>query len=141
MATHGLHRKWQSLTSCQRHTSKPIDKIFGMIDNVIDLNNLAKFGFGKIFPEGGTHTQHIRVRSFKKKLVTLFVKGAAKTSEQISTRNTSLVRVRSYSINEKYRSMTLTLKRSNSAILFDPNNFDPNFLENGTILKESVYRS
>ena len=28
--------------------------------------------------------------------------------------------------------MTLTLKRSKSAILFDPKNFDPNFLENGT---------
>ena len=64
MATHGLHWKWQSLTPCQRHTSKPIEKIFGMIDYVIDLNNLAKFGSGKIFPDGGTHTQHIRVRPF-----------------------------------------------------------------------------
>ena len=43
-----------------------------------------------------------------------------------------LVRVRPFSRNEKYRSMTLTLKRSKSAILFDPKNIDPNFLENGT---------
>ena len=64
MATHGLHWKWQSLTPCQRHPSEPIEKIFGTIDYVIDLNNLAKFGFGKIFPDGGTHTQHIRVRPF-----------------------------------------------------------------------------
>ena len=64
MATHGLHWKWRSLTPCQRHPSEPIEKIFGTIDYVIDLNNLAKFGFGKIFPDGGTHTQHIRVRPF-----------------------------------------------------------------------------
>ena len=64
MATHGLHWKWQSLTPCQRHPSEPIEKIFGTIDYVIDLNNQAKFGFGKIFPDGDTHTQHIRVRPF-----------------------------------------------------------------------------
>ena len=64
MATHGLHWKWRSLIPCQRHPSEPIEKIFGLIDYVIDLNNLAKFGFGKIFPDGGTHTQHIRVRPF-----------------------------------------------------------------------------
>ena len=33
----------------ERHPSKPIEKKFGTIDYVIDLNNLAKFGFGKIF--------------------------------------------------------------------------------------------
>ena len=43
-----------------------------------------------------------------------------------------LVRIRPFSGNEKYRSMTLTMKRSKSAISFDPKNFDPNFLENGT---------
>ena len=64
MAIYGLHCKWQSLTPCQRHPSEPIENIFGRIDYVIDLNNLAKFGFGKIFPDGGTHTQHIRVRPF-----------------------------------------------------------------------------
>ena len=64
MATHGLHLKLQSLTPCQRHPGEPIEKIFGTIDNVIDLNNWQKFGFGKIFPVGGTHTQHIRVRPF-----------------------------------------------------------------------------
>ena len=50
MATHGLHWKWKNFTPCQRHPSEPIEKIFGMIDNVIDLNKLAKFGFEKIFP-------------------------------------------------------------------------------------------
>ena len=64
MATHGLHRKWQSLTPCQRHPSEQIEKIFGTIDYVIDLNNLAKFGFGKIFWVGGTYTQHIKGSSF-----------------------------------------------------------------------------
>ena len=28
MGTHGLHWKWQSLTSCQRHPSQPIKKYF-----------------------------------------------------------------------------------------------------------------
>ena len=92
MATHGVHWKWQSLTPCQRHPSEPIEKIFGMIDNVIDLNNLAKFGFGKIFPDGGTHTQHIRVRPFLK-LFTLFDDGAAETAEPILTRDMSIAAV------------------------------------------------
>ena len=56
MATHGLHWKRQSLTPCQRHPSEPIEKIFGTIDYVINLNNLAKFGFEKIFGDGGTYT-------------------------------------------------------------------------------------
>ena len=38
MATHGLHWKRLSLTPCHSHTSEPIEKIFGPIDNVIDLN-------------------------------------------------------------------------------------------------------
>ena len=59
MAIYGLHWKWRSLTPCQRHPSEPIEKIFGTIDNVIDLNNLAKFGSGKIFRDWGTYTQHI----------------------------------------------------------------------------------
>ena len=60
MAIYGLHWKWQSLTPCQRHLSEPIEKIFGTIDYVIDLNNLAKFGFRKIFRDWGTYTQHIK---------------------------------------------------------------------------------
>ena len=60
MAIYGLHWKWRSLTPCQRHPSEPIEKKFGTIDYVIDLNNLAKFGFGKIFRDWGTYTQHIR---------------------------------------------------------------------------------
>ena len=61
------------------------------IDHVIDLNNLAKFGFEKIFPDGDTHTQHIRVRPFFSffQLFTHFDEGAAKTAEPIVTRNTS----------------------------------------------------
>ena len=35
-------------------------KIFCTIDYVIDLNNLAKFGFGKIFRDWGTYTHYIR---------------------------------------------------------------------------------
>ena len=138
MATHGLHWKWQSLTPCQRHPSEPIEKIFGMIDYVIDLNNLAKFGFGKIFADGGTHTQHIRVRPFFFFFSTFYAlwwgcsqNGWTDFDAQYVIRR-RFVRIRPFSINEKYRSMTLTLKRSKSAILFDPKNFDPNFLENGT---------
>ena len=64
MANYGLHWKWRSLTPCQRHPSEPIEKIFGTIDYVIDLNNLAKFGFGKISRDWGTYTQHIKVCAF-----------------------------------------------------------------------------
>ena len=64
MATYALHWKWRISTPCQRHPSDPIEKIFGTIDYVIDLNNLAKFGFGKIFRDWGTYTQHIRVCAF-----------------------------------------------------------------------------
>ena len=58
MAIYGLHWKWRSLTHCQRHPSEPIEKIFGTIDYVINLNNLAKFGFGNISRDWGTYTQH-----------------------------------------------------------------------------------
>ena len=136
MATHGLHWKWQSLTPCQRHPSEPIEKIFGTIDYVIDLNNQAKFAFGKIFPDGDTHTQHIRVRPFF--FLTFYAlwwgcsqNGWTDFDAQYVIRR-RLVRVRPFSRNKKYRSMTLTSKRSKSAILFDPKNFYPNFLENGT---------
>ena len=40
-----------------------LKNIFGTIDYVIDLNNLAKFGYGNIFPDGGIHTQHISQKS------------------------------------------------------------------------------
>ena len=84
------------MTPCQRHPSERFEKIFGTINNLIDLNNLAKFGFGKIFGDGGTYTQHIRVRSVLFLLfiifllVTLFDEGAAKTAEPILTRNMSI---------------------------------------------------
>ena len=64
MSIYGLHWKWRILTPYQRRPSEPIEKIFGMIDYVIDLNNLAKFGFGRIFRDWGTYTQHIRVCAF-----------------------------------------------------------------------------
>ena len=122
MATHGSHWKWLSLTTCQRHPGKPIEKIFGMIDYVIDLKNLAKFGFEKIFPDGGTHTQHERVRPFfsLKKLFYALWWGCSQNdstdfdAQYVNRRR--LVRVRPFSRNYKNRSMTLTLKRSKSAI-------------------------
>ena len=52
---------WLSIM-CEK--SEPTEQKFGMIDNVIYLNNLAKFGFGKIFGGRATHTQHMRVRTF-----------------------------------------------------------------------------
>ena len=36
MATHGLHWKWQNLTTRHRNPSEPIEKIFGMINYVVD---------------------------------------------------------------------------------------------------------
>ena len=39
----------------KRHPSEPIEKIFGTINYVIDLYNLAKFGFWKIFGDWGTY--------------------------------------------------------------------------------------
>ena len=135
MATHGLHWKWQSLTPCQTPEWTAIEKIFGMIDYVIDLNNLAKFGFGKNFPDGGTHTQHIRVRPFFKNFLRSLMRVQPKRLNRFwraICQSTPFGEVRPFSRNEKYRSKTLTLKRSKSAILFDPQNFDPNFLENGT---------
>ena len=92
MAIHGLHWKWQSLTPRQRHPSEPIEKVFGTIDYVIDLNNPAKCGFGKIFGDGGIYTQHIRVRPFffSFQLFTLFDTGTAKTAEPILTRDMSI---------------------------------------------------
>ena len=100
MATHGLHWKWLSLTPCQSRPSEPIEKIFDRIDYVIDLNNLAKFGFRKIFTDGGTHTQHIRVRpsfsffSFFSFIFFNFLKfhlwwRCSQTAKPILTRNTS----------------------------------------------------
>ena len=68
-------------------------KYYNSIDYVIGLNNLAKFGFGKILPNGGTHTQNIRVRPFFLnffQLFTLFDEGAAKTAEPIFTRIMSI---------------------------------------------------
>ena len=145
MATHGLHWKWQSLTPCQRHPSEPIEKIFGTIDYVIDLNNLAKFGFGKIFEDGGTYTQHIRVHPFFFLLKFIFLTfyalwwGCSWTGwigwtdfDARYVNRRQLVRVRPFSRNEEYRSMTMTLKRSNSAILCDLQNFEPISLGNGT---------
>ena len=64
ISTHSLYWMRSLIGSQCRHPSEPSEKIFGTIDYVIDLNNLAEFGLGKIFPDGDTHTQHIRVRPF-----------------------------------------------------------------------------
>ena len=65
---HGDHACWNGPNALwygeQASSSEPIEKIFGPIDYVIDLNNLEKFGFGKIFWNRGTYTQNIRVRPF-----------------------------------------------------------------------------
>ena len=92
MATHGLHWKWQSLTLAKDTRVNRLKKIFGTIDYVINLNNPAKFGFGKIFGDVGAYTQHIRVCAFFffLKLFTLFDEGVAKTAEPILTRDMSI---------------------------------------------------
>ena len=144
MANYGLHWKCQSLTPCQRHPSEPIEKIFGTIGYVIDLNNLSKFGFGKIFGDGGTYTQHIRVCAFFLTFYALRhahnLNGWTDFDAQYLKRR-RLVRGGAFSMIEKNRSMTLTLKRSKSAILFGLQNFNRHYLENGTRYRESVNRS
>ena len=149
MAIYGLHWKWRSWTPCQRHPSEPIEKIFGTIDYVIDLNNLAKFGFGKIFRDRGTYTQHIRFCAFFSFYFFLFLfyfiffitfyalwhgyslNGWTDFDAQYLKRR-RLVRGGAFSIKEKNRNLTLTFKRSKSAILFGLQNFDRHYLENGT---------
>ena len=134
MATYALHWKWRILTSCQRQPSGPIGKIFGTIDYVIDLNNLAKFGFGKFFRDWGTYTQHIRVCAFLKTVYALrhahSLNGWTDFHAQYLKRR-RLVRGDAFSMMEKNRSLTLTFKLSKSAILFGLQNFDRHYLENG----------
>ena len=142
MAIYGLHWKWRSLTPCQRQTSEPIEKIFGRINNVIDLNSLAKFGFGKIFRDWGTYTQHIRFCAFFFFFLFIFLtfyalwhryslNGWTDFDAQYLKRR-RLVRGGAFSMKEKNRFLTLTFKRSKSAILFSLQNFDRHYLENGT---------
>ena len=138
MAIYGLHWKWRSLTPCQRHPGEPIEKIFGTIDYVIDLNNLAKFGFGKIFRDWGTYTQHIRVCAFFLFFITFYalrhahsLNGWTDFDAQYLKRR-RLERGGAFSMLEQNRNLTLTFKRSKSAILFGLQNFDRHYLENGT---------
>ena len=137
MATHGLHWKWQSLTPCQRHPSEPIEKIFGTIDYVIDLNNQAKFGFGKIFPDGDTHTQHIRVRPFFSFFFFFFLtfyalwwgcsqNGWTDFDAQYVIRR-RLVRVRPFSRNEKISVNDLDLEKVKIRHFVWPEKFWPEF--------------
>ena len=139
MAIYGLHWKWRILTPCQRHPSEPIEKIFGMIDYVIDLNNLAKFGSGKIFRDWGTYAQHIRVCAFFFFFFFFITFYALRHAHSLNgwtdfdaryLKRRRLVRGCSFSMTEKNRS--LTFKRSKSAILFGVQNFDRHYLENGT---------
>ena len=138
MAIYGLHWKWRSLTPCQRHPSKPIEKIFGTIDYVIDLNNPAKFGFGKIFRDWGTYTQHIRVGAFFFFFLTFYALGHAYSQNGWTDfdaqylKRRRLVRGGAFSMIEKKLFLTLTFKRSKSAILFCLQNFDRHYLDNGT---------
>ena len=134
MATTGSHWKCQSLTRPLPKTPESTD--WKNIWHYWLRHNLAKFGFGKISRGGGTYAQNIRVRPFffLKKLFTLFDEAATETADfdaQYVIRR-RLARVRLFCGNGKYRSMTLTLNRSKSAILCGLQNVDPIFLENGT---------
>ena len=91
MATHGLHENGEVWPFA--NPSEPIEKIFGTIDYVIDLNE--KFGFGP------THTQHIRVRPFFSFFLTFYALWS-KTAEPILAQyviRRRLVRVRPFSRN------------------------------------------
>ena len=139
IATHGLHWKWQSLTPCRRHPSEPIEKIFGTIDHVIDLNNLAKFGFRKKF-SGRRYTyptcKGSSFFSFFKTFYALLMRVQAKMAEPILTSNTSFHAI--WWESDPFLETTnigqwlWPWQGQNPPFCFDPKNFDPNFLENGT---------
>ena len=136
MAIYGLHWKWRSLTPCQRHPSEPIEKIFGTIDYVIDLNNLAKFGFGKIF-RGYIYPTYKGLCFFFFFLTFYALRHAHSLNgwtdfDAQYLKRRRLVRGGAFSMIEKNRNLTLTFKRSKSAILFGLQNFDRHYLENGT---------
>ena len=112
---------------CQRLPSEPIEKIFGTIDYVIDFDNLEKFGSGKIFRDWGTYTQ-----------ITFY---ALRHSHNLNGwtdfnahnfKRRRLVEGGAFSMLERNRFLTLTFKRSKSAMLFGLQNFDRHYLENGT---------
>ena len=133
MAIYGLHWKWRSLTPCQRHPGEPIEKkIFSTVDNVIDLNNLAKFGFGKIFRDWGIYTQHMMGLCFFYALRHAHSLNGWTDFDAQYLKRRRLVRGGAFSMLEKNRFLTLTFKRSKSAILFGLQNFDRHYLENGT---------
>ena len=141
MAIYGLHWKWRSLTPCQRHPSKPIEIIFSTIDHVIDLNILAKFGFGKFFWDWGTYTQHIRVCaffSFFKFVFTFYALWHGYSlndwtdSDAQYLKRRRLVRGDAFSMIEWNRFLNLAFTRLISAILFGLQNFDRHHRENGT---------
>ena len=52
---------------------QPIEQIFDMINYVIKLNNLPKFGFEKISRDGDTYTQYIKSSSFYSFLNFLYI--------------------------------------------------------------------
>ena len=121
MAIYGLHWKWRSLTPCQRHPKEPIKKIFNTIDYVIDLNNLAKYGFGEIIRDWGTYTQHIRVCAFFFFLLFFITFYALRHAYSLNgwtdchaqyLERRRLVRGGAISMLEKNRFLTLTFKRS-----------------------------
>ena len=125
--TENFGRLPKSVTPYQRHPSERIETKFGIINYVIDLNNLAKFDFG-IF--SGTDT---RVCAF---LLFLFfwnflISLTRIQPKQLNRLSCAISKMTPLVIGGTF-SMTLTFKRSNYAILCGLKNVDLHFLENGT---------
>ena len=58
MATNGWHWKWWNFTLTEailEIPSEQIEKQFGTIDHITDLNELYKFGLDQIYGDWGTH--------------------------------------------------------------------------------------
>ena len=148
MAIYGLHWKLRSLTPCQRHPSEPNEKIFGTIDHVIDLNNVAKLSFAKIFRDWGTYTKHIvRVCAFFSFLF-YFLRSLTRVQPKrlnrfwyAISRTTPFGERMCLFMIEKNRFLTLIFERSKSAILFGFQNLYRHYLENGTRKRDGVHRN
>ena len=128
---------------CSSVIMSKMDSLTSKIKIVINLNfcdyRISKTGWliffqkRKIFRDWSTHTQHKGSSCFFNFFLTFYTLWWGCSQNTWTDFNAQyvirrhLLRVRPVSRNEKYRSMSLTLKRSKSAILFDLNNFDPNF--------------
>ena len=98
MDTYSLHWKWfNPLPKTPEWTEWKLKKI-GTIDNVINLKNLVKFGFGKSFGDWGIHRTHTQCiwgfGLFKNFFLRSLMKLPAQTAGSILTRKRQSIPLR-----------------------------------------------